>query len=138
DGMSTPCRSAVILLLALFVGAVSPRADAAEPLYFETAVRPILKAHCFHCHGEEEEHQGSLDLRLVRTMTAGGDSGPAIAAGNVAESLLHTQISEDAMPPGDKKLSPAEKETIRAWIEQGAKTRRPEPESPSLALAWTE
>jgi len=32
---------------------------------FERDVRPILKAMCFHCHGEEEHLQGGLDLRLV-------------------------------------------------------------------------
>jgi cytochrome c553 len=28
---------------------------AAAALTFEKDVRPILKAHCFHCHGEEGE-----------------------------------------------------------------------------------
>ena len=38
------------------------RADDA-PL-FEKDVRPILKAMCFHCHGDETEIEGGLDLRL--------------------------------------------------------------------------
>ena len=71
-------RQILVSLLILMPSA----ATAAEDLFYETDVRPILKAHCFHCHGEEEEHQASLDLRLVRTMLAGGDSGAAIVAGN--------------------------------------------------------
>ena len=33
------------------------------------------------------------------------------------------------MPPGEKKLSAEEKATIAAWIDQGAKATRPEPEA---------
>ncbi len=132
---SVPLRSSVSFL----VFALMPMfALAADESFYESDVRPILKAHCFHCHGEEEEHQGNLDLRLVRTMLSGGDSGPAIAPGKPDESLLLQQISQDDMPPGEKKLSAAEKQKIRAWLEQGARTRRPEPENASLALDWTE
>jgi hypothetical protein len=38
----------------------------AAPLTFEKDVRPILKANCFHCHGEEGETKGGLDVRLAR------------------------------------------------------------------------
>ncbi len=53
--------------------------DDDDSVYFERAVRPILKAHCFLCHGEEKEKGGGLDLRLVRLMISGGDSGAAIS-----------------------------------------------------------
>ena len=37
-----------------------------EPaLTFERAVRPIFKAMCFHCHGEDDHREGGLDLRLA-------------------------------------------------------------------------
>ncbi|MEX2111533.1 MAG: PSD1 and planctomycete cytochrome C domain-containing protein, partial [Pirellulales bacterium] len=68
------------------------------------------------------------DLRLRRFMAAGGDSGPAIAAGNHAESLLHQRVASGEMPPVDKKLSPAEVATIARWIDAGATTLRDEPE----------
>lgn len=114
---------------------------AAEPLelsrdsdvLFEKDVRPILKAHCFHCHGEEPELAGSLDLRLVHLMQSGGDSGPAVAAGKLAESILYERIVAGEMPPGGKQLSDEERATIAAWIEQGARTARPEPLDPADA-----
>ena len=79
--------------------------EAAARLTFEQHVRPILKAHCFQCHGEEAKPKARLDLRLVRTMTKGGTSGAAIVAGRHEESLLWERIDADEMPPGEKKLS---------------------------------
>ncbi len=96
-------------------------------IYFETHVRPILKAHCFHCHGEEEEKQGHLDLRLVRFMAMGGDSGSALARQH-NESLLYQRVASGEMPPVEKKVSPSELAVIAAWLDQGSKTMRPEPE----------
>ena len=60
---------------------------AAEELVFETDVRPIFKEACFHCHGEGGEREGELDLRLVRLMKGGGESGPALVPGAPAKSL---------------------------------------------------
>lgn len=103
--------------------------DSESPLSFERDIRPILKAYCFHCHGEEETFQGGLDVRLVRFMHHGGDSGPAIVPGDATSSLLWKRIEADEMPEGAKKLSPAQKKTIRSWIQAGGTTLRPEPEN---------
>jgi Protein of unknown function (DUF1553)/Protein of unknown function (DUF1549)/Planctomycete cytochrome C len=104
------------------------RAMAAEvPLSFEKDVRPILKAMCFQCHGEEEKPKGKLDVRLVRLMQAGGKHGPAVVTGKPAESPLWERIETDEMPEGAKKLTAKQKTTIKTWIEQGAKTLRAEP-----------
>ena len=96
---------------------------------FETQVRPILKTHCFPCHGEEEKHEAKLDLRLARLIAQGGESGPAIVAGKHSDSLLWKKIAANEMPPGEKKLSEKERRIIAAWIDAGAKTARPEPEA---------
>ncbi|MCS5540235.1 MAG: hypothetical protein NZ804_09610, partial [Roseibacillus sp.] len=101
---------------------------SAEELVFETDVRPILKAACFHCHGEGGEREGGLDLRLVRLMVAGGESGPVLVPGEPGESLLWEKLEADEMPKGEKKLPSEKKDVIRRWIEQGAQTARPEPE----------
>ena len=97
-------------------------------LTFERDVRPILKAACFHCHGEDDVREGNLDLRLVRLMRTGGESGPAVTTGEPERSLLWKRIASDEMPEGKKKLSADEKETIHEWLKQGAKTARPEPD----------
>ncbi len=110
---------------------------AAEPLTFEADVRPILKARCWLCHGEEAEHEGSLDTRLARFLKQGGDSGPAIVPGNHAESLLHQRTSAGEMPPGENKLSPEELETLARWIDAGAETAREEPETLAVGDIFT-
>ena len=100
-----------------------------EVLTFERDVRPILKAMCFHCHGEDEIKKGGLDLRLVRLMRHGGKSGPVLSGGHIEQSLLWEKIASDDMPDGEKKLTSGETRTIRQWIAQGAPTARPEPEN---------
>lgn len=103
----------------------------ADDLTFEKHVRPILKAHCFQCHGEGDELAGGLDLRLRRFLSNGGESGTAIVPGNSAESLLWQRVNDGEMPPGkDKSKKPSKDEiaVIARWIDTGAKTARPEPE----------
>jgi hypothetical protein len=126
-------RLSTFVAALIAASSLTALARAEQPLTFEQHVRPILKAHCFQCHGEEDEKEGSLDLRLARLMTKGGDSGPAIVAGKAAESLLLQRLTAGEMPPEGKGKPLAAKQisTIRTWIEQGAKTARPE--SGSLA-----
>ena len=109
----------------------SARAETPQaPLTFEKDVQPLLKTHCLHCHGEEEELKGGLDLRLKRLMLKGGDSGPAIVAKNAAESYLIQRLRAGEMPPQEagKQLSKTEIDRIARWIDEGAATLAPEPE----------
>lgn len=100
-----------------------------DKVHFETDVRGIFKKHCFHCHGEEETVEGGLDLRLVRWMVEGGDSGSAVVAGKPEASLLYQRLESHEMPPdASKQLSAKELATVKHWIATGAKTARPEPE----------
>ncbi|HVU86267.1 MAG TPA: PSD1 and planctomycete cytochrome C domain-containing protein [Pirellulales bacterium] len=108
-------------------GTAATEATAAPT--FEVDIRPILRTHCFDCHGANDEKQGNLDLRLVRFQLAGGDSGPAIAPGDPDHSHLLARIRAGEMPPGEGKVTAKEIDTIARWIAGGAKTARPEPES---------
>jgi hypothetical protein len=103
---------------------------AADDVLFERDVRPILKQHCFQCHGEEEKPEAGLDLRLVRTMQKGGDSGAAVVAGDHKASLLFQRVADGEMPPDKKNpLSEKQREVLARWIDSGTKTARPEPEA---------
>ena len=64
--MTSPLFHRSLLLAALLVGSAGLR--SAESPDYETEIRPILKEHCTHCHGEEEKPKGGVDLRLRRFM----------------------------------------------------------------------
>lgn len=117
-------RKQTLLLLLLLS---SRPVGHAAPLTLEKDIRPILKAHCFDCHGEGEQLKGGLDLRLRRLMLKGGDEGPVIVPGKPKESLLFTKVHSGEMPKREKKLTREQIALIEAWIAAGAKTARPEP-----------
>ena len=107
-------------------------------LTFEKDVRPILKANCFHCHGEEGETQGGLDVRLARFLQKGGESGPAIVPGDVAKSHLMDLVKAGEMPKGKTKLKASDIAILEQWIAGGAKTARPEPDTLGPEHAFTD
>ena len=124
--------------LALVLLAAAPAWAAAAPVMFEKDVRPILKTHCFQCHGEEGEMKGGLDVRLARFILKGGKDGPVIVPGKVAESHLLDLVKKGEMPKGKTKLKDQDIATLEAWVAQGAKTARPEPEKLGPEHAFTD
>lgn len=124
------------LLLTLIPAAFAHQAWAVPT--FEKDVRPILKAHCFHCHGEEGETKGGLDVRLARFLLKGGKHGPAVIAGDAAKSHLLELVKSGEMPKEKGKLKDQDIATLEAWIAGGAKTARPEPEKLGPEFAFTD
>lgn len=123
---SLPSAAWIRRVAAGLVLASLPVMAASVPT-FEKDVRPILKAHCFDCHGEGETPKGGLDLRLRRLMVQGGEDGPAIVPGKPDQSALLRLVSTGEMPKRDKKLTPEQVAVLRKWIAGGARTARPEP-----------
>ena len=116
----------------------SAKAQTEDALFFEDDIRPILREYCLDCHGATDYLKGSLDLRLVRFMNRGGDSGPALTDQNPDASLLVQRVESDDMPPGEIKVSAEKKALLRRWIAAGAPTKRPEPESIGAGIPLTE
>ncbi len=131
-------RSVIVSLGVLCLAATSALAADAPELTFEKHVRPILKAHCFQCHGEAGKTEAKLDVRLKRLLEKGGETGPAIMPGQPDQSLLLKRIESGEMPPVERKLTPAERNVLRRWIAAGAKTAAPEPEKPEESLFTAE
>jgi hypothetical protein len=130
--------SHAVAVVAVSLGlTASVRADDQSPTTFERHVRPILKAYCLDCHGGGAELKGKLDLRLARTARQGGKQGPALIPGKPEESLLLDRVRDGEMPPGEKKVPPAQVAVIERWISQGARTLRDEPESLSPGIDIT-
>ncbi len=109
---------------------VTATAAAEREVTFEHDVRPILKAHCTSCHGEEEKPKGGVDLRLRRFMDKETEDGDhVLVPGKPDDSEMVRLIREGEMPKKGKKLTPEQLATIERWIAQGAKTTKPEPET---------
>ena len=106
-------------LSVLFLLAPPALAQEKEILSFEKSVLPIFQAKCLRCHGEKKQ-KSDLDLRTKSTTIKGGENGAGLKPGTLKDSILWEKIRTDQMPEGKVKLTPAEKETIRRWIEGGA------------------
>src|SRR5690606_24991247 len=80
---------------------------------------------CYACHGDQKQRSG-LRLDIRSEAFKGGDGyGPIVVAGSVADSPLIALVTSDdddaRMPPQGDRLSPDEINTLKDWIEQGAK-----------------
>src|SRR5687768_307552 len=115
----------LILPLALPLFAPLCLHAAEDPVaQFEHEVRPILKEHCFDCHGADKQ-KGGLRLDQKSGMLGGGDSGePAVRPGNSAESPLVKLVAslekDEMMPPKGERLKPEQLAALRKWIDNGA------------------
>jgi hypothetical protein len=126
--MSRRCQSYYFAFGVLCMIPASSTSFAAAGLSFEKDVRPILKAHCFDCHGEGEKLNGGVDLRLRRFMAqTRTDDGPVLVPGHPDSSLMLTLVRKGEMPKNEKKLSEKEIATIENWILAGAPTLGTEP-----------
>jgi mono/diheme cytochrome c family protein len=92
---------------------------------FDRDIRPILETSCLRCHGPERpKSHFRLDDRDAALK--GGNDGVDILPGRASESpLLQRVASSDEnnqMPPPGKgeRLTPAQLDLLRAWIDQGA------------------
>jgi hypothetical protein len=104
--------------------------EAQAVVSFDAEIRPILKEHCAHCHGEEEDPKGGIDLRLRRFMNGKTeDDEPLLSPGDPSHSALFRVVAEGKMPKKGKKIPEAQLETLRRWIAEGAPGGAPEPDS---------
>ena len=107
---------------------------------FERDIRPMFKAACAHCHGEEEELSGGLDVRLRRLLITGGESGASIVPGNLEESYLLDRVKSGEMPPEGlgHPLTDQQISLLETWIKSGAPTLRSEPTEVARGMIITE
>ncbi|MEJ5274560.1 MAG: DUF1549 domain-containing protein, partial [Thermogemmata sp.] len=104
----------------------SDKAAAFSPqqvAFFEKQVQPLLRQHCWKCHGDDPgKLRGGLDLRTRHAILQGGDSGPAVDLRQPDKSLLlqavHYKDEHIRMPPKGK-LSEAEIAILEKWVKDG-------------------
>ncbi|MEY2821723.1 MAG: hypothetical protein RL105_1295, partial [Verrucomicrobiota bacterium] len=113
----------------LFAFAAS--AAAAPKLDFNRDIRPILSDNCFACHGfDAKKRKADLRLDTAEGAYAVNDGVQAVKPGDPEGSELIKRLlskdPEEVMPPPDshKQLTPAQIETLRRWIAEGAAYRK--------------
>ena len=97
------------------------RARAEDRVDFQRDVQPILSEHCYECHGSEKQSNGyRLDRR--RDALVGGTI-TVIAPGSAEASRLYLRLIGTRFGrqmPLEGRLTAAEIEVIKRWIDQGA------------------
>ncbi|MFM1943419.1 MAG: hypothetical protein RI897_2401 [Verrucomicrobiota bacterium] len=108
----------VVLSAGLLVGGV------VEEEFFEREVRPLLAEHCYRCHSAVEgKAKGGLRLDFRDGIFVGGDSGPAVVAGDVEGSLLMRAVrygEVDLQMPPNGRLSEEAIGVLERWVKDGA------------------
>ena len=136
--LSVSLGSAAILGAAFFSAGGPSRTESAEApttapapvagkIRFNRDIRPILSDNCFSCHGPDSANR-KAGLRFDREggLFEAREDGPPVEKGKPLQSPLYLRIvsteKRELMPPANshKKLTAAQKELIRQWIEQGA------------------
>jgi mono/diheme cytochrome c family protein len=120
-------RASLACLSFLFFGlGVRAQSSAASPsrIDFSREIRPVLSKNCFPCHGADEGNRKAklrLDVREL-ALQPRRKGRAAIVPGKPEQSLVIKMISEERMPPEEtgNRLTSAQVETIRRWIQQGA------------------
>jgi hypothetical protein len=110
----------VLSCLAVAARAAPPeeaQAQAKEPA-FKTEILPIFEKHCLRCH-DAKVKKGGLDLSTWEAALAGGESGLVVVSKQPSASRLYDMLANGEMPLDRKtRVSAAELETIRGWIEE--------------------
>jgi hypothetical protein len=117
-------------LRLLCVSAVSAGLSHSE-VRFNRDIRPIVAETCFRCHGPDKGSRMAgmrLDIR-EEALKPTADGTIPIVPGNPEKSGIIQRIfaagatSARVMPPAyiHKELTPAQKETMRQWVAEGAR-----------------
>lgn len=120
-------RPTILFVLTLAALPSFAAADESQ-VNFNRDVRPILSENCFQCHGfDENARQADLRLDIGESALGDRDGVPALVPGKPKESEAWRRIAStdeaEMMPPPDshRELTAQQKDTLKRWIEQGAK-----------------
>ncbi len=99
---------------------------------FVKEVAPILVNHCARCH--IAGNRGNFSMSSYTVLMKGPPEGVVVFPGDVVASRLIETIVTGDMPRGGAKVPPAQLETLKKWVTQGAKFDGPTPDAPLTSL----
>ena len=110
------------LLLAAACG--TPTAGVPADPSYASNIQPIFDAHCVSCHGGPSPKAGYSLASRAGAMGNGSDSLPNVVPGNADSSKLYRKVAgveTPQMPLGRPALDSQKLQTIRNWVNKGAK-----------------
>jgi hypothetical protein len=113
------CRS--LLAVAIFVSVLSTIASGAEArptIDFAHDVVPILKEHCFECHGGHR-HEGDFSINTREAIVDSSSAVPGDSANSYLIEMVTTADAETRMPKDKPPLPEPVVKTLREWIDAG-------------------
>lgn len=117
--------------LLLVAGIVAAPLVLSAAVDFGREVLPILSDKCYHCHGPDEAaRKAKLRLDTQEGAFRVLDGKQVIVPGQSAQSELVRRIlsadPDEQMPPpkAHRELATDQKETLRRWVEEGARWGR--------------
>jgi hypothetical protein len=125
--LELPMVAAMLLSVPAAYSEISETPDKTQLEFFEKNIRPVLSSKCYKCHSaESKDVKGGLLLDTREGSRDGGDSGHAVVAGDIDESLiikaLKWQDKDMRMPPQKEggKLPDNVIADFEQWIKMGA------------------
>ncbi len=115
----TPIRIAALSFLSVVA--------SGQQVSFDRDIRPIMSDTCFRCHGPDvSSRMANMRLDIREEALKPKKHGTPIVPGDTQQSEIIQRIyAKDArvMPPpfAHKELTEKQKDTIRRWVEQGAR-----------------
>lgn len=111
----------------IFAAALAAAPFAVAAVSFNRDIRPIMSDTCFRCHGPDKSSRMAglrLDIRDEAVKVRKTGIIPIVPGDPEKSAIIQRIFAKDAriMPPAfaHKELTPAQKETIRRWVAEGA------------------
>lgn len=115
----------MVTVLSIGTVTLAEVSEVAQPVDFNSQIRPILTQHCTSCHGGVK---AAGDVSFIYAERVLPPDGWVIEPGDAEASVLMERITTDdpdiRMPPPEEHPHPLPSENvalIRRWIEEGAK-----------------
>jgi mono/diheme cytochrome c family protein len=130
-GTNTPLRSLKSAAGGTPKGTPKPvtvkivKATGKEKVSFVKDVAPTLTTLCAGCHGRRNG-RGGFSLLTFESMMKGSDSGRVVLPGNLEGSIIWRRVAaldkdKQKMPPGNRRITREFFNSLRTWIQEGAK-----------------
>ncbi len=115
-----------LVAAALCLTACAPSSPSG--VSYSKDVQPILAKNCSECHaaGQKGLAASGLDTTSHQNLMKGGKFGPLVKPGDALTSALNMLVegrvhASIQMPHGKEKLAAKEIETLKVWVNEGAK-----------------